>query len=471
MESSQLKPKVFISYSHTPQEHAERVYEIAQRLANDGIEVEMDLWSVKEGHDLNAFMERMVTDGSLMKVLVFSNRSYAEKADSRRQGVGVEAQILSSEIYGKVQQDKFIPIVCERDESGKAFLPTFFASHLYIDFSDSDKEEQNYERLVRRICDKPEHTKPTVGELPSYITEETVPSNPFLSKLRTYREALRAGKTNTRYRLEDCLDAFAEVLEKHRLSSVGDADDPNADHLEKTLEPLKSLRDQFLDLCHEWLRGPDAPIFGSRVVPLLEKFLLFAEWNNASNLYNYSELEAHKIFAHEVFLSLIGMLLRLGEFNFVAEIMAARFVVPSTPRSPERHGSFGLFYTYSETFERKNRIGRATAHSNFLNNRAARMAPFKWLQQADLICSVSSLLFPGNDDFWYPHTLAEARLFCTEFELFSRAESRRFYKQLAEIWNGISADEFRETVPDGLAQHIQGAWARWLNVEKLATTP
>ena len=57
-------------------------------------------------------MERMVTDPTVTKVLIFSNKSYAEKADARQHGVGTEAQILSAELYGKVQQEKFIPIVC-----------------------------------------------------------------------------------------------------------------------------------------------------------------------------------------------------------------------------------------------------------------------------------------------------------------------------------------------------------------------
>src|SRR5208282_2493926 len=76
-------PRVFISYSHSPAEHAERVLAIGQRLANDGIDVEIDKWSVREGHDLNAFMERMVTDATVSKVLIFSNKSYAEKPHQR----------------------------------------------------------------------------------------------------------------------------------------------------------------------------------------------------------------------------------------------------------------------------------------------------------------------------------------------------------------------------------------------------
>ena len=210
-------PKVFISYSHSPTDHAERVRSIANRLASDGVDVEMDLWSVREGHDLNAFMERMATDRSVMKVLIFSNHSYAQKADARSRGVGVEAQILSSEIYGKIDQEKFVPIVCEYDTSGVACLPTFLKGRLYVDFSSAESEAENYERLVRLIFDKPEHTKPDIGRPPAYITADTVVSSPLASKLRSYRDALFGGKSNTRFLLEDFIERFIEALFEHKI--------------------------------------------------------------------------------------------------------------------------------------------------------------------------------------------------------------------------------------------------------------
>ncbi len=81
----------------------------------------MDL---KEGHDKYAFMEQMVTDPNVSKVLIVSDKSYAEKADSRKGGVGIESQIISDEIYRKVVQEKFVPIVTQYDDDGPC-LPVF----------------------------------------------------------------------------------------------------------------------------------------------------------------------------------------------------------------------------------------------------------------------------------------------------------------------------------------------------------
>ncbi len=104
-----MKPKAFISYSWTDESHKTFVRELAERLVGDGVDVVMDLFDLREGHDKYAFMERMVTDPEITHVLAFCDKTYAEKADARKAGVGTESQILSKEVYDKVQQSKVIP--------------------------------------------------------------------------------------------------------------------------------------------------------------------------------------------------------------------------------------------------------------------------------------------------------------------------------------------------------------------------
>ena len=74
-------PKVFISYSWHPEENKIRVEQLARRLMSDGVDVTLDVWSLKDGQDKYVFMEKMVTDSDINKVLIICNRDYAEKAD------------------------------------------------------------------------------------------------------------------------------------------------------------------------------------------------------------------------------------------------------------------------------------------------------------------------------------------------------------------------------------------------------
>ena len=475
-------PKVFISYSHVPPEHAERVRSIAQRLADDGADVEMDIWSVREGHDINAFMERMTTDGTVGKVLIFSNKSYAAKADARTRGVGVEAQILSAEIYGKAQQEKFVPIVCEYDESGSACLPTFLKGRLYIDFSTAEAEAENYERLVRRIFDKPEHNKPAIGTPPAYITAAALPANPLAVKLRTYRDALLGGRT-ARFILDDFLERFLEMLAANKIHD--DGAEPFDEVLVRSLEATKSARDDFLELIDVWIRSSDADLFVPKIVQVLEQIRALGDWPEGVQVWHDDDGANFRFLAHELLLSVVAILLRHREFKKMAELLHTRFVLPDS-QSPRRKaaGAFPLFYEYASILRQRNerlQLRRLNLQADFLRNRATtRVAPFVWLQQADLICFVCSLLVHTDEHLWYPHTLLYARLVSEGFETFLRAESLAFYTELSRVWNEWAPDAFRSNfaarIEEGRTQrwefdYRQPNWNSWLNLEKLGTRP
>jgi len=125
-------PKLFISYSWSTPEHEQWVVDLATELVNSGVDVVFDKWALREGHDSIAFMEKMVTDQSINKVIIVCDKAYAVKADDRRSGVGTETQIISPEVYARQDQSKFVAVIAERDEGGKPFLPTYYKSRIYL---------------------------------------------------------------------------------------------------------------------------------------------------------------------------------------------------------------------------------------------------------------------------------------------------------------------------------------------------
>ena len=128
-------PKIFISYSWSSDQF---VMPLAQRLVNNGVDVVLDKWNLKEGQDKYAFMEQCVNDPDITKVLIICDKAYADKANSRTGGVGDETTIISSEVYDKMQQEKFIPIVIEHDEKGDPYAPAYIKSRIYIDYWNTD---------------------------------------------------------------------------------------------------------------------------------------------------------------------------------------------------------------------------------------------------------------------------------------------------------------------------------------------
>ena len=97
-------PKVFISYAWGSEKYQAKVLSFATDLVNDGIDVQFDKWSLKEGNDTYAFIEQSVTDPGITNVLILLDEQYEKKANSRSGGVGTETQIISPEIYNKVRE-------------------------------------------------------------------------------------------------------------------------------------------------------------------------------------------------------------------------------------------------------------------------------------------------------------------------------------------------------------------------------
>ena len=140
-------PKIFISYAWGSQEHDEKVIALATNLKGDGVDVIFDKWQLKEGNDTYQFMEKSVLDESVTNVLILIDPIYVKKANDRTGGVGAETQIISSEVYNKVEQRKFIPVVFERDDEGNVCKPQYLKSLLHFDLSIPNTFDTEYQRM------------------------------------------------------------------------------------------------------------------------------------------------------------------------------------------------------------------------------------------------------------------------------------------------------------------------------------
>lgn len=171
-------PKVFISYAWGTEEYQGKVLTFAKDLQSDGVEVLLDKWSLKEGHDTYAYMEQSVSDTSVTNVLILLDPVYAEKANERMGGVGTETQIISPEIYNHTTQEKFLPVIMERADNGSVPKPNYLKSIMHFDLSDLDKYNDEYKRLVRRLFGVEVYAKPELGQPPKWLFEnDSISSN------------------------------------------------------------------------------------------------------------------------------------------------------------------------------------------------------------------------------------------------------------------------------------------------------
>ena len=103
-----------------------------------------------------------------------------------------KTQIISPEVYNKVRQEKFLPVVFERGENGEIPKPQYLKTMLHFDLSQDEKYDLEYQRLVKRLYGIEIVEKPELGKKPSWIEEKSS----ITTKTRTRYEILKQQKSD-----------------------------------------------------------------------------------------------------------------------------------------------------------------------------------------------------------------------------------------------------------------------------------
>jgi hypothetical protein len=452
------KPKTFISYSWSSQPHRNRIRQYAERLLGDNIDVVLDQWDLREGQDKNAFMEKMVTDPTMTHVLVFSDKQYAIKADKRKAGVGTESQIISQEVYKKVDQRKFIPIACELDDHGEAYLPAFFAARIWVDFSSPEKVNENWEQLIRLLYGKPLHEKPSFGKTPSYISDATPRIvSPTVGKLAALKNAVLNDPRRSDVCRNDFLDAAIAFADTLRVR-----DQPDLANLHEKifadLRLLLPLRDDLID----WIILESGIVteetFSAILTEALERILALRYRPAGVTTWNNAWFDALRIFVYEIFIYTVAALVRNNRFHTIHELFTANYLLPES-EAQKQFDTFDEFYGYSETltnWNRREKRRRVSPVADLIKERATRTdLDFTQVMQADLVIFLGSVVHPAAR--WYPQTIIYAG-YGRQFLLFVRAARHRYFKNLCVITGMESADSLREVVKAGYERLGVNRW-------------
>jgi hypothetical protein len=454
-----MQPKVFISYSWSSPGHQALIRQWAEQLVSDGVDVVLDIWDLKEGFDKYAFMETMVTDESVTHVLVFSDSTYAKKADDRKAGVGTESQIISREVYSKVQQSKFLPVVCEFDESGDPYLPVFLKSRIWIDFSTSAAANENWERLIRLLYGRPEFQKPTLGQAPTYVTTNvSTPANPTGVKFSALKQAIVQEKRGLKVYRQDFLDACCSYADTLRVRERPDVENLGLRVLEDCRK-LKVIRDHITDWVLLEAEHNASEEFGDSLVTLLERLLELKSRPPEINSWNEVWFEAHRVFVYETFLYIVAALVKCEAFVSLKLVFAHHYILPETEVSGStRFGRFDAFYGHSETLQILAPNGQRlnSAAAELISRQADRAdVPFEDVLQAELLVLMMAFVTKGCR--WYPQTLHYASR-GRAYPFFAKAARRRDFVKLATI-SGIETGEMlRAAVKSGHSNHQVSQW-------------
>lgn len=399
-EGATTGPVVFISYSWSSEEHKEVVRKFADKLLANGVQVIIDTYDAQPGQDLLHFMEQSVTRDDVTNVLVIADKTYAEKADKRTGGVGTETQLLSKEVYEKVDQIKIVPLIFEKDEDNKPHVPTYMKTRFHIDFSDPDKIEESFEELLRHLFKKPQHKKPALGAPPDFAGQLQVPASQAVLTKSLARSALSS---------REAYESLISQLEEYRQPVQGDhfQDEVVLDRLAKT----KNIRDVVIgQLESEIAKIEDkkqVSEFVNNVEYLLTRLKEYTYPPAGVNAWRDSDYDHFGFMLNELILYVIALLIKYRKFSVIPKIQNKTYFYNTNTGESEYEEGIEGFRTYQQSLDQyrnaRLELNRVSVSADLLRERAdLETITFDDLNSADsILYLLTQFAHPENRRRWW----------------------------------------------------------------------
>lgn len=454
MSTQTTSPKIFISYSWKPFTNKQKVIQLAERLTSNSVHVILDDWDLKEGQDKYKFMEQMVTDPDVKRVLLICNKEYAEKANKKTGGVGIESLIVSDEIYSQVDQTKFIPIVFEYDENNKPCVPTFIKTRIFIDLSNDEVFEDNYELLMRNLFDKPLSKRPPLGTPPPYIQNDDPIYLPTANKVNIIKKALLDEKKNSILFIQDYYDTFVKALPTFSIEEGAMTSENYDDAVLKSINDLTILRDDFMNFLNVYTSYSieiDVDKLHSFFEKMLDYLTNLEGMTHPSDSFASIKIDNFRFFFYELFLYFTSSMISKERFKELGFILHSPFVVDVTRHYKIQELSFTSFRnpvaTLNKLRNEKYKMNRVSLTADTIKERATGTIKFDQLIQADVLLYYISIMnspgFTYSRRFWFPETT------CYHFyhlPLMKKSISKRFFEKIRPLFCVSSKEDLVEKV-------------------------
>ncbi|MCX5818857.1 MAG: TIR domain-containing protein [Deltaproteobacteria bacterium] len=425
-------PKLFISYSWSNPEHEQWVVDLATELRESGVDVILDKWDLKEGNDAVAFMEQMVTNPEIKKVVIVSDEIYAAKADGRSGGVGTETQIISKEVYDNQAQDKFVAVISEKDNDDKPFLPTYYKSRIYIDLSEADKYSENFERLLRWIFDKPLYVKPNIGSIPSFLADGGHISLGTTATFKRCVEALRNGRSYSAGTFDEYCNVFASNFEQFRISKYdGEFDDA----VVKSIEEFLPFRNEAIQLFTTVAQYSPTPEVVQRTHRFFESLIPYMQKPEDVTSWTEWEFDNFKFLIHELFLYVVTIFIKHERFQQANNLLSQQYYLPgNSDYGRNVMVSFTVFSESMRSLVHRNqrlKLNRVSVMADILEQRSKGSGvAFRDLMQTDFVLFLRAERDSENFSSWWPDTLVYIYGYHSAFEIFARSVSRSYFDKV-----------------------------------------
>ncbi|MBF0410320.1 MAG: TIR domain-containing protein [Candidatus Riflebacteria bacterium] len=431
-------PKLFISYSWSNTEHEEWVIKLATELRENGVDVILDKWDLKEGNDANAFMEKMVTANDIKKVILVIDEKYSEKANKRAGGVGTETQLISAEVYESVEQSKFVAVVVNKDCEGKVKLPAFYKSRIYIDLSCEDFYAKNFEQLLRWVFDKPLHIKPELGNKPAFLDENPPISLGTSVAFRRLIDAIKNSRPHKNGALIEYFNLFSANFAKFKLepsNGISDFDQKVIDSIEQFIPARNELMEVFSMIA----QYENSNTIASVIHNFLESLIPYTMQVEV-NCFKW-DCDNFKFIIQEIVILCIAICIKHERYEIVEHLLKQKYYVRlDENQSQSEMRSIGVFSNKLETLKSRNirlNCRRMSIHADLMKERIKNSGiSFEQIMQADFLIYLSDEVRAfrvGTGSDWWPETLLFKTTHSAPFEIFLRSESSEYFSKIAPL--------------------------------------
>ena len=474
---------VFISYSWSNPDHESWVITFAEELVSQGIHVILDKWDLQPGHDANAFMESMVTDPSVSKVILVCDQKYADKSNRRAGGAGTEAQIITPELYEKKDQDKFVAVVRELDAEGKVYLPVYYGSRIYIDLTNPSTYGTEFDRLVQWIYGQPLYIRPKIGLKPSFLSDNDESGKIDSAVLfRRASEAVKNNQTNAVALVNEYFLTIATGMEAFRVNGLPENLKEFDDVVVESIVDFIKYRNEIIEIFSAIAQYACTEDMLRAVHHFFEKIIPYTDRPAHINSWNEWDFDNFKFILHELFLYAIAIFIKNERFDAASYFIDNEYFWENPSGNNNKMHNYIIFREHLRILDFRNRrlnLNRLSLRADMLKERCKNTAVgFNHIMAADLILYLRS----RNSSvwhMWWPETLIYTSHFGTAFELFARAKSTRYFERIKGLLGVQNTQEFKllieklhsepDRIPKWQFERIDPA--RLVGLDAIATTP
>jgi TIR domain len=481
--SNQPDSKLFISYSWSGPDHEAWVVSFAGELVSQGIHVILDKWDLQPGHDAHAFMESMVTDPTVTKVVLVCDQKYSQKSNSRSGGAGTEAQIITPELYAKKAQDKFVAVIRERDEEGRPYLPVYYGSRIYIDLTNPSTYGAEFDRLVRWAWDQPLHVRPEIGAKPRFLASGGTPGK--IASAVSFRrafDAVRNDSSNAPALVRDYFSTLAAGIGAFRVEVTSENRATLDDAIIASVDEFLPYRNEAVEMFSVITQYGCTADMLHAMHRFFEQLLRHTRRPEQVQSWSEADFDNFRFIVHELFLYALGVFLRFEMFDAFSYMLDNEYFLVDPNDSSSKMHSYLRFREYLQSFAYRNQrlqMRRLSLRADMLHERnKGTGVDFKFIMTADLILYLRS----RNSDvgaMWWPETLLYVGHFGGAFEMFARAKSLRYFSRIKSLLQVNSKEELGKLLdkigsePDRIPrwQFESFDFYRLTGFEALATSP